>query len=56
MTYTITISDSETTDVLDMEDVTDVWAWFDAHCRTSERGETITLLKDGVEVQKFVND
>lgn len=56
MTYTIRISDATTADIMNMEDATDVWGWFDSHCRMSERGETVELLKDGVPVQTFVNN
>lgn len=55
MTYTIRISDENTEDIIDMEDATDIWAMFENYCKTSERGETVELRKDGVAVQKFVN-
>lgn len=55
MTYTIRISDETTADIIDLEDATDVWAMFENYCKTSELGETVELLKDGVAVQKFVN-
>jgi hypothetical protein len=56
MTYTIRISDANTVDIIDMEDSTDVWAWFDTHCKMSEKGETLELLKDGRPVETFLNE
>lgn len=55
--YEIRFTDQSGTETIEMEeDVTEPIDWFETHCKTSERGETLTLLKDGVEVTTYVND
>ena len=56
MTYTIKISDSNGSEIIDMEDVIDVWGWFENYCKTAETGETIELLKDGKTIQTHTCD
>lgn len=57
MTFSIKFDTAEGSEVMELEDdVTQPIDWFISHCQLSERGETLTLLKDGVAIDTYIND
>lgn len=57
MTFSIRYTTATETETIALEDdIIQPIDWFVNHCQTSEKGETLELLKDGKVVDTFVND
>lgn len=57
MTFSIRFTTATETETIVLEDeIIQPIDWFVNHCQTSEKGETVELLKDGKVIDTFVND